>query len=100
MASHSYNEPRARHVTVTDSDLRVELTDGRTISVPLEWYPRLSHSTPEERKNYRLIGYGTGIHWHDLDEDISVKNLALGIQIHSRETQYSLGQWLKRRGQL
>lgn len=84
-----------QHVGVTDEDLIVELTDGRTLSVPLAWYPRLLHSTAEERKNWRLIGKGEGIHWPDLDEDISVENLIMGKP--SGESQRSLKRWLKRR---
>jgi len=56
---------KAQHVEVTDDALVVDLTDGRTISVPLLWYPRLLHGTPEERKNWRFIGDGVGIHWPD-----------------------------------
>jgi hypothetical protein len=62
--------PTAEHVTVTDDTLSVDLSDGRTISVPLVWFPRLVHATPEERDNWRLIGRGHGIHWEDIDENI------------------------------
>ena len=65
--------PEAETVTVPGDTLTAELSDGRTISVPLDWYPRLTHATPEERDNWRLIGGGGGIHWPDLDEDISVE---------------------------
>ncbi len=85
----------ARSVSVTTDSLMVELTDGRTISVPLAWYPRLQHGTPEERGNYRLIGRGDGIHWPDLDEDISVAGLVVGRA--SGESQSSLDRWLKAR---
>ena len=68
----------ASTVTVVDDTLTVELVDGRTISVPLAWYPRLLHGSPEERNHWRLIGQGHGIHWPDLDEDISVQNLLDG----------------------
>jgi len=77
---------------VTDDTLSVELADGRTISVPIAWYPRLAHGTPAERTNWRLIGGGRGIHWPDLDEDISVENL-LGDK-PSGESQTSLNGWL------
>jgi hypothetical protein len=65
-------------VLVTDDALTLELSDGRTISAPLAWYSRLLHGTAEERRNWRLIGQGRGIHWPDLDEDISVENLLAG----------------------
>jgi hypothetical protein len=84
-----------QHVTVTEDTLTVELTDGRVISVPLAWYPRLLHGTPEERNNWRLIGKGEGIHWPDLDEDISVENLVFGKP--SGESQRSLKRWLQKR---
>ncbi|HEU0079242.1 MAG TPA: DUF2442 domain-containing protein [Longimicrobiaceae bacterium] len=85
----------ATDVTVSDESLTVELADGRTISVPLAWYPRLTHATPEERKHWRLIGRGEGIHWMDLDEDISVEGLLAGRP--SGESQNSLKRWLERR---
>jgi hypothetical protein len=69
---------RVTTLTVTDDLLIAELSDGRTISAPLSWYPRLRHGTAEERKNWRLIGGGRGIHWQQLDEDISVENLVFG----------------------
>jgi Protein of unknown function (DUF2442) len=74
----------------------VDLSDGRTIAVPLAWYPRLLHDPIEERKRWRLIGGSEGIHWIDLDEDISVKNLILGQP--SGESQRSFQQWLNNRG--
>jgi hypothetical protein len=70
---------RARDVRVTDDALSVLLVDGRSISVPLEWYPRLYRATPEERANWRLIGEGHGIHWPDVDEDISTIMLIEGL---------------------
>jgi hypothetical protein len=66
------------HVTVTDYSLAVDLYDGRSISAPLAWYRRLMHGTSGERNHWRLIGRGGGIHWPDLDEDISVENLLAG----------------------
>ena len=86
-----------QHVRVTtlviSADLlTVELSDGRTISAPLSWYPRLCHGTSEEREDWRLIGGGRGIHWPLLDEDISVENLVLGKP--SAESQASLKRWL------
>jgi hypothetical protein len=63
----------AKHVKVTDRALVVELRDGRSVSVPIEWYPRLAEGRPHERRHWELIGPGIGIHWPDLDEDISVE---------------------------
>ncbi|MFN2455228.1 MAG: DUF2442 domain-containing protein [Pyrinomonadaceae bacterium] len=68
-------EPLAVEVSCTDDSLRVVLADGREISVPLVWFPRLQKATPEERKGWRLIGGGIGIHWEAVDEDISVESL-------------------------
>jgi hypothetical protein len=85
----------AQHVEVTEDALIVDLSDGRTISAPLAWYPRLLHGTPEERNNWRLIGKGEGIHWPDLDEDISVENVLLGQP--SGESQRSFRRWLEER---
>ena len=85
----------AQNVNVTDDALIVDLSDGRTISVPLAWFPRLLHGTLKERKNRRLIGDGEGIHWPDLDEDISVENLILGKP--SGESQKSFKKWLEAR---
>jgi hypothetical protein len=85
----------AQNVTVTEDALMVDLADGRTVTVPLTWYPRLVHGTVAERRNWRLIGRGEGIHWPDLDEDISVRNLLAGHP--SGETQSSFGRWLESR---
>ena len=82
-------------VDSTDDTLLVDLSDGRSISVPLAWYPRLWHGTESERANWRLIGRGEGIHWPELDEDISVEGLILGRP--SNESQSSLQGWLKSR---
>jgi hypothetical protein len=89
------SELRAQNVIITDESLSVLLTDGRSISVPLPWYPRLLHGTAEERNNWSLIGNAEGIHWPDLDEDISVQNLLMGKP--SGESQTSLEKWLKKR---
>ena len=83
------------HVTVTEETLTVELRDGRVISVPLAWYPRLVHGTHDERAHWRLVGTGEGIHWPDLDEDISAENLVFGKP--SGESQGSLKRWLEAR---
>jgi len=88
---------RAQNVQVTDDELIVALDDGRTIVVPLAWYPRLLHGTKEERENWRLIGAGEGIHWPDLDEDISIEHLLAGVP--SGESQRSLQKWLATRRQ-
>ncbi len=66
---------RAQNVAVTDEALTVDLTDGRTLSVPLAWYPRLLHATPAKRNHWDLIGDDEGIHWPELDEDLSVEQL-------------------------
>ncbi len=89
---------KALEVSVTDDTLAIDLTDGRTLLVPLTWYPRLWHGTLEERQNWRLIGDGVGIHWPDLDEDISVEGLILGKR--SGESQRSLQRWLEQRTKL
>ncbi len=68
-------EPLAISVSFTKDALRVEVADGREISVPIEWSPRLRKATPKQRKNWRLTGGGVGIHWEDVDEDISVESL-------------------------
>lgn len=88
-------EVSARSVTLNDEALTVDLADGRTITVPLAWFPRLAHGTAAERANWRLIGGGEGVHWPDLDEDISVESLLAGRQ--SGETQESLRRWLRAR---
>ena len=90
-------EPRARSVAVTEESLTVDLVDGRTIIVPLAWYPRLWHGTPEERDHFEIFGDGTYIHWPDLDEDLTVAGL-LGSLV-SAESPESLKKWLEGRGQ-
>lgn len=93
--THEIKTPSAESVEVTEDTLSVDLSDGRTISVPIAWYPRLLHATTEEKKKYKLIGKGQGIHWPDIDEDISVENLLDGIP--SGESQKSLKKWLEKR---
>ena len=88
--------PTAERVTATEDTLSVDLSDGRTIAVPLEWFPRLLHATPKERSKWRLIGRGHGIHWAELDEDISVEGLLGGKP--SGESQTSFKKWLVNRG--
>jgi hypothetical protein len=85
----------AHSVTVTDETLVVELDDGRTLTVPAAWFPRLAHGSAAERAPWRLIGRGEGIHWPALDEDISVESLLAGRT--SGETQASLRRWLESR---
>jgi hypothetical protein len=89
---------RALEVNITEDNLVVELEDGRILSIPLTWYPRLWHGTMEERQNWRMIGDGMGIHWPELDEDISIEGLILGRR--SGESQRSLNRWLEQRGKL
>ena len=69
---------RVRDVRVTDEAISVDLFDGRTITVPLAWYPRLLHTTPAQRANWRVAGAGYGIHWPDIDEDLSAQGLLQG----------------------
>ena len=88
---------KALSVTITEDTLTVDLADGRSISVPLAWYPRLVHGSVEERQNWRLIGDGEGINWPDLDEDLSVEGLVLGRP--SGESQRSFQRWLNQRSQ-
>src|SRR5438034_4440304 len=87
--------PNAERVIVTDDTLSVDLSDGRTIAVPLAWFPRLVRATPAERSDWRLIARGEGIHWEDLDEDISVEGLLAGRP--SGESQDSFRLWLASR---
>jgi len=82
-------------IGISEDALTADLSDGRTISVPLSWYPRLLHGTSEERANWRLIGRGEGIHWPDLDEDISIENLIYGQP--SGESQKSFQKWQESR---
>lgn len=85
-------------VTVTDDTLSVDLADGRTISVPIVWYPRLAAGTAPEREHCVISGGGRGIYWPDLDEDIGVEGLLLGKP--SLESSASFARWLERRKHL
>lgn len=85
----------ALSVRVTDFDLTVDLADGRMVTVPIAWFPRLSHGSAIERGNWRLIGRGGGIHWPDLDEDVSVEGLLAGGR--SQESDTSLRRWRQSR---
>lgn len=89
--------PRAVGVVVSEDTLTVDLDDGRTISVPIVWFPRLAYGTAAERANFQIAGAGYGIHWPDLDEDIGVDGLVLGKR--SGESSESFERWLQRRGQ-
>jgi hypothetical protein len=89
--------PEALNVLLTDDTLSVDLSDGRSISVPIAWFPRLMHSSERERNNWRLIGKGQGIHWEEIDEDISVEALIAGKP--SGESQESFKKWLAKRSQ-
>ena len=84
--------PRIISVTVTDETLSADLEDGRTISVPIGWYPRLAHGTPTERATFQISGGGYGIYWPELDEDLGVDGLLLGKR--SNESATSLKRWL------
>ena len=86
---------RISQITITDETLSVDLEDGRTIAVPIGWYPRLAYGTPAERANFQLSGGGYGIHWPNLDEDLGVEGLLLGKK--SVESLASFQKWLERR---
>lgn len=85
----------AESVYFSEDSITVRMDDGRSLSIPLEWYPRLLHGTTAERENYELIGDGEGMHWPDLDEDISVEGLLAGRR--SAESAASLAKWLEKR---
>ena len=87
--------PEAVNITFTDDALTIELADCRTLSIPLYWYPRLVHATPEERNNWELYSEVGHIHWEDLDEDISVEGLLAGRK--SGESDASFTRWLEAR---
>lgn len=87
--------PKAVHVTVTDDTLAVDLDDGRTIAVPIGWFPRLAYGTAPERANVQIAGAGFGLHWPDLDEDVGVEGLLLGKK--STESPESFARWLEQR---
>ena len=88
-------EPVAVQVKLTDEKLLVDLADGRTVTVPLSWYPRLTHGSPEERLNWQLLGDGYAIEWPDLDEHIGIEGLLAGRR--SGESKKSLDRWLSKR---
>ena len=76
--------PLTHDVSCTDDELVVSLADGRVLSVPLEWFPRLLDATAEQRKNWEFLGNGEGIHWPDVDEDLSVEGLLRGTPAPAR----------------
>ena len=78
------NEPLLYDLKFTSDELIVYLKDGRKLYVPLAWYPSLSHATKEQLENYEILGDGEGIHWEDLDEDLSVKGFLQGISINEK----------------
>jgi hypothetical protein len=88
-------EPHAASVAITTEKLRVDLSDGRSLVVPLEWYPRLADASPKERKNWRLLGDGYAIEWPDLDEHLGIEGLLAGRQ--SGESKKSFERWLTSR---
>ncbi len=90
--------PKVVNVIINDDTLSVDLEDGRTVSVPIGWYPRLVYGTPAERANFQISGAGYGIHWPDLDEDIGVEGLLFGKK--STESPVSFKRWLQKRGHL
>jgi hypothetical protein len=73
------NEPRSARIWFDDDNLWLELIDGRQLSVPLAYFPRLLHASPEQRERYEVSGGGTGLHWEEVDEDISVAGLLAGV---------------------
>ena len=88
-------EARALSLSLNDEALSVDLVDGRTVIVPLVWYPRLWHGSQQERNNFEIFGDGTYIHWPDLDEDLTVAGLLEGRR--SGESASSLKKWLASR---
>jgi len=85
---------RIKYVIVTEDTITVDLVDGRTVIAPLAWYPRLLYGTADARMKWRLIGSGEGIHWPDLDEDLSAENLL--TEKPSGESQRSFKRWLEK----
>jgi hypothetical protein len=86
---------RVINAIVTDDTLSVDMEDGRSLSIPIGWFPRLAHGTPSERANIQISGAGYGLHWPDLDEDIGVEGLLVGKR--STESPESFERWLKAR---
>jgi hypothetical protein len=92
--STATNAAVIQRIEVTGQELAVFLSDGRSVHVPLAWYPRLAHSLPADRHVHVLIGQGQGIHWPEVDEDISLENILQGRA--SGESDQSLARWKER----
>src|SRR5574341_2647344 len=86
MNTAASNDPRIQEVRVTEEEIIAHLVDGRVISVPLAWSWRLSEATPEQRGRFRLIGTGQGVHWPDVDEDLSVEGMLYGAPARRPKT--------------
>jgi hypothetical protein len=95
MTTLQIEEPIASKVAISEEELSVHLCDGRSINIPLSWYPRIFHGSPSERKNFVIEGGGHGIHWPELDEDISIEGMIAGRP--SQESAKSLKRWLDKR---
>lgn len=95
MISAALTLAKISRISIDDETLSIDLEDGRTIAVPIGWYPRLAYGTPAERANFQISGAGYGIHWPDLDEDIGIEGMLLGRK--STESQTSFQRWLERR---
>ena len=95
LSAVTFTLPRIVRVSVTDDTLSVDMEDGRSVSVPIGWYPRLAHGTPAERATVQISGAGYGLHWPDLDEDVGIEGLLLGKR--STESPQSFEKWLKGR---
>ncbi len=89
------NEPVIGDVTIDATRFIVHLQDGRSLTIPYDWYPRLAYGTLKERENWELFGNGYGIHWPDLDEDLAIDGILAGNR--SAESSRSLGKWLSTR---
>ena len=96
MSTSALRDAAAQKITVQEDRLLVELTDGRSVSVPLSWFPRLVHAKQTELDHWRLIGNGEGVHWPDLDEDISVASLLEGRPSSESADRRELAIWLRR----
>ena len=84
MTTATHVEPRIKTVSVTDAEITVALADGRTVSVPLAWSWRLSEATPKQRSHFEIIGDGQGVHWPDVDEDLSAQGMLTGVPARDR----------------
>ncbi len=91
MNTAASNDPRIQEVRVTEEEIITHLVDGRVISVPLAWSWRLSEATPAQRAHFRLIGSGQGVHWPDVDEDLSVEGMLHGVPARRPKTRPAAG---------